>query len=208
MRAKPSSQIRTLDDLGVPPNVLDFVNSGTGGIIFFSGMSGTGKSTTLSAVANYINDTQAVNITAIQNQMEFTYQNNKSNFVQKEFSYDYVGLANEIEETILSRSSDVIIVDESDRTAKTLWMAIQAAKTGHLVLVSTWGDTPIKPIEYIVRAKGNSEDYAGIVSEFLSIPSLVVHHTVGYRSGAISYDVLSPTREIVEAILKASPHWA
>jgi twitching motility protein PilT len=101
------------------------------GLVLVTGPTGSGKSTTLAAMIDYINETQAVHIVTIEDPIEFLHKNKKSIIRQRELGSDTLSFANALKH-VLRQDPDVILVGEM-RDLETIALAITAAETGHLV---------------------------------------------------------------------------
>jgi twitching motility protein PilT len=123
-------QIPTLDQLGLPPVLKDLVQKPQG-VILVTGPTGSGKSTTLSAMVNHINMTRNVHIITLEDPVEFVYTDQKATINQRQLGTDTLAL-NEALKRALRQDPDVILIGEL-RDRETMETAIHAAETGHLV---------------------------------------------------------------------------
>ena len=128
-----SVKIPTIDELGLP-QILKQLILKPRGLVLVTGPTGTGKSTTMAAMIDYLNDTERRNVITIEEPIEFLHVNKKSIIVQRE-----VGSDTESFEMALTRAlrhdPNVIVVGEM-RDLTTIATAITAAETGHLVLAT------------------------------------------------------------------------
>jgi twitching motility protein PilT len=122
--------IPALVNLGLPP-VVEETSRKPKGLILVTGPTGSGKTTTLAALLNHINQTRAEHILTIEDPIEFTYKNEKSVIHQREVNEDTRSFANALR-AALREDPDVILVGEL-RDLETIQLAISAAETGHLV---------------------------------------------------------------------------
>jgi len=122
--------IPNLSALGLPP-VIEETSRKPKGLILVTGPTGSGKTTTLAALLNHINQSRAEHILTIEDPIEFTYKNNKSVFHQREVNEDTRSFAAALR-AALREDPDVILVGEM-RDLETIQLAISAAETGHLV---------------------------------------------------------------------------
>ena len=122
--------IPNLTSLGLPA-VIEETSRKPKGLILVTGPTGSGKTTTLAALLNHINQTRAEHILTIEDPIEFTYKNNKSVFHQREVNEDTRSFASALR-AALREDPDVILVGEL-RDLETIQLAISAAETGHLV---------------------------------------------------------------------------
>jgi twitching motility protein PilT len=131
-RAIPE-KIPTIDELGLP-QILKKLILKPRGLVLVTGPTGTGKSTTMAAMLDYLNDTESRNIVTIEEPIEFLHKNKKSIIVQREVGNDTESFAMALTRA-LRHDPDVIVVGEM-RDLPTIATAITAAETGHLVLAT------------------------------------------------------------------------
>ncbi len=130
---KTESKIPTLDSLGLPPIFKDICREHDG-LILVTGASGAGKTTTLSAMLNEINETQAVHVVTLEDPIEFIHTHKKASFNQRELGVDFESYPGGLR-AALRQAPRVILVGEM-RDRATVDIALTAAETGHLVLSS------------------------------------------------------------------------
>ena len=139
--------MRTLEELGLPPILASFVERPQG-FFLCVGPVGQGKSTTLAAMVELINQSRAEHIVTIEDPVEYIYEPKKSLIVQRE-----VGLDTESFEAALNsvfrQDVDVILVGEM-RNAETISTAVTAAETGHLVLSTLHTNNAAQTIDRII----------------------------------------------------------
>ena len=123
--------IKTLDDLLLPP-VIKKMAMANRGLILVTGATGSGKSTTLAAVIDYINANRKSHIVTIEDPIEFLHRDKKSIINQREVGSDTQGFQPALK-SALRQDPDVILVGEM-RDHETIETALTAAETGHLVL--------------------------------------------------------------------------
>jgi twitching motility protein PilT len=125
------ARILTIRDLLLPP-VLEKICEETRGLILVTGTTGSGKSTSLAAMIDYINSTRAEHIMTIEDPVEFLHRDKKSIINQRELEVDTRSFASAIR-AALRQDPDVILVGEM-RDFETVETALVAAETGHLVM--------------------------------------------------------------------------
>jgi twitching motility protein PilT len=128
---KLQSQVPTLESLGLPPIFQKMVTEKFG-IIFVTGSTGSGKTTTLAAILNEINRTQPVHVVTLEDPIEFTHPHQTAVFSQRELGKDFSSFANGLR-AALRQAPKVILVGEI-RDRDTMEIALTASETGHLVL--------------------------------------------------------------------------
>jgi twitching motility protein PilT len=123
--------IKSIDDLLLPP-VIKQLAMASRGLILVTGATGSGKSTTLAAIIDYINANRKAHIVTIEDPIEFLYRDKKSIINQREVGSDTLGFQVALK-SALRQDPDVIMVGEM-RDHETIETALTAAETGHLVL--------------------------------------------------------------------------
>jgi twitching motility protein PilT len=126
-----SDHIRSFTELGMPP-ILNKISEENRGLILVTGTTGSGKSTTLAAMVDYINQTRNSHIVTIEDPIEFLHKDKKSFITQREVDVDTRSFAEALRGS-LRQDPDVILVGEM-RDLETIETALVAAETGHLVL--------------------------------------------------------------------------
>lgn len=124
------NSVPTLESLGLPP-VVEEISHTPKGLVLVTGPTGSGKTTTLAAILEHINQTRAEHILTIEDPIEFTYKAVRSIIHQRQLNDDTRSFANALK-AALREDPDVILVGEL-RDLDTIQLAITAAETGHLV---------------------------------------------------------------------------
>ncbi len=124
--------VKTLDELGLPP-VLKKIAEDERGLVLVTGTTGSGKSTTLAAMVDYINTTRTAHVITIEDPIEYLHRDNLSIINQREIGVDTRSFAYALR-SALRQDPDVILVGEM-RDMETIETALHAAETGHLVLL-------------------------------------------------------------------------
>lgn len=141
------SRIKSLEELGSPYVLKELVKQPKG-LILVTGPTGSGKSTTLAAMINEINETRDEHIMTIEDPIEFVHDNKKSLINQREIGTDTINF-NEALKRVLRQDPDVILIGEL-RDAETIGIALTAAETGHLVFGTLHTQSAAKSIDRIV----------------------------------------------------------
>ncbi len=123
-------EIKTLDQLGLPPSVREFADLRRG-LVLVTGVTGSGKSTTLAAMVDVINSERQEHIMTVEDPIEFLHSHKKSVVNQREVGVDTHGFGNALKHA-LRQDPDVILVGEM-RDLETISTALTAAETGHIV---------------------------------------------------------------------------
>ena len=141
------SVIPTMEELELPAVIRRFAELERG-LILVTGATGSGKSTTLSAIINYINENAAKHILTIEDPVEFFHTSKKSLVNHRELGADTKSFARALK-SALREDPDVILVGEM-RDHETISLALTAAETGHLVMGTLHSNTAAKTIDRII----------------------------------------------------------
>lgn len=124
--------ISSFDDLHLPAKQMKQLADGRRGLVLVTGVTGSGKSTTLAAVVNHINDTSSRHIITVEDPVEFVFEDRRSLITQREVGNDTESFSSALKYA-MRQSPDVIMIGEM-RDRETMEAAIHAAETGHLVI--------------------------------------------------------------------------
>lgn len=125
------SKVPTIRDLKLPESFLDVAKE-LNGIVIFTGATGTGKTTSLAAILEDINENRAVHVVTLEDPIEYQHPHKKATFNQRELGRDYDTFASGLR-AALRQAPKVILVGEM-RDRETVEIGLTAAETGHLVL--------------------------------------------------------------------------
>src|SRR5437764_14653807 len=128
---KLQSEVPTIQQLGLPEIFSEIAKEKTG-LVLVTGATGSGKTTTLAAILNEINETQPVHVVTLEDPIEYVHPKSKETFNQRELGHDYNNYPTGLR-AALRQPSYVILVGEM-RDRATVEIAIMASETGHLVL--------------------------------------------------------------------------
>lgn len=141
------SKVLTMDDLGMG-DVFKMICEFPRGIVLVTGPTGSGKSTTLAAMIDYINERRFDHILTIEDPIEFVHQSKKCLVNQREVHRDTHGF-NEALRSALREDPDIILVGEM-RDLETIRLALTAAETGHLVFGTLHTTSAAKTIDRVI----------------------------------------------------------
>lgn len=145
-RTIPSS-ILSMDDLNLPPIFKEMANCSRG-LILVTGPTGSGKSTTLAAMVDYINSTRYEHILTVEDPIEFVHQSKKCLINQREVHKDTLSFSAALR-SALREDPDIILVGEL-RDLETIRLAMTAAETGHLVFGTMHTSSATKTINRVI----------------------------------------------------------
>ncbi|NND59076.1 MAG: type IV pilus twitching motility protein PilT [Gammaproteobacteria bacterium] len=141
------SKILSLEDLNAP-KIFKEISLTARGIVLVTGPTGSGKSTTLAAMIDYINDTRPDHVLTVEDPIEFVHESKKCLINQREVHRDTLGF-NEALRSALREDPDVVLVGEM-RDLETIRLALTAAETGHLVFGTLHTSSAAKTIDRVV----------------------------------------------------------
>ncbi|MCU9893065.1 type IV pilus twitching motility protein PilT, partial [Neisseria gonorrhoeae] len=161
------STVLSLEELKAP-SIFQKIAESPRGMVLVTGPTGSGKSTTLAAMINYINETQPAHILTIEDPIEFVHQSKKSLINQRELHQHTLSFANALS-SALREDPDVILVGEM-RDPETIGLALTAAETGHLVFGTLHTTGAAKTVDRIVDVfpAGEKEMVRSMLSESLT----------------------------------------
>ncbi len=141
--------VYSLDELGLPEQ-LKKISQFKSGLVIVTGPTGSGKSTTMAAVINEINQNEAAHIITVEDPIEFVHENKKSIFEQREVKSHTKSFSNALRSG-LREDPDVVYIGEM-RDLETIALAITAAETGQLVLATLHTSGAAKSVDRIIDA--------------------------------------------------------
>ena len=172
-----TSNIKNFADLHLKP-VLEEVAMSAQGLILFSGVTGSGKSTSIASMLQYINERRRAHILTIEDPIEYIFKDAKSTVNQREVGIDCVDF-NEALRALVRENPDVVLVGEM-RDYETFEAAIRAAETGHLVFGT-------------IHASSSWQSFGRIYDMFPADERDQVRKLLAYNLRAIVYQKLLPT---------------
>jgi len=143
------TEVPTIEKLNLPPIVRTLTDHHQG-MILVTGATGTGKSTTLAAMIDYMNANRAINILTLEDPIEFVHPSKKAQVIHREVG-NHVNSFSDGLRAALREDPDVILVGEM-RDEETISLAMEAAETGHLVLGTMHTTTAVKTIDRVIDA--------------------------------------------------------
>lgn len=141
------SKVLTMEDLGMGQVFKDIADTARG-LCLVTGPTGSGKSTTLAAMINYLNETKYEHILTIEDPIEFVHTSKKCLINQREVHRDTMGFTEALR-SALREDPDIIMVGEM-RDLETIRLALEAAETGHMVFGTLHTQSAAKTIDRIV----------------------------------------------------------
>lgn len=188
-------------DLGLPDKALEKICGMHRGLVLVTGITGSGKSTTLSAVINHINDSFPRHIVTLEDPVEFVYQDNKSVVNQREVGTDTADFHQALR-NVVRQAPDVILLGEL-RDAESMEAAISAAETGHLVFSTLHTTNASQTVERILQFF-EPHEHEGIRMQLsLVLQGVLSQRLVRLKDGkgrAVVVEVMMNTPRIAELL--------
>ncbi|MEA5502903.1 type IV pilus twitching motility protein PilT [Halotia wernerae UHCC 0503] len=192
-------KILTMEQLRLPSIFRDICHHHKG-LILVTGPTGSGKSTTMAAMIDYINKEMAKHIITIEDPIEFVHQSRKSLVKQREVGMHTLKFDNALK-AALREDPDLILVGEM-RDKETVNTALKAAQTGHLVMGTLHTNSAVKTIERILNLYSGEEQDAMRVAISESLVAVIAQGLCRTTDGkrAAFHDILINTEAIKEWI--------
>ena len=192
-------KILTLEQLKAP-EVFKAISDAHKGLILVTGPTGSGKSTTMAAMVDYINKNHAKHIITIEDPIEFIHQSRKSLIKQREVGIHTRKFDNALK-AALREDPDVILIGEM-RDRETVNTALKAAQTGHLVMGTLHTNSAVKTLERILSLYSAEEQDAMRMAMSESIVSIISQGLCRTTDGkrAAYHDILINTETIKDYI--------
>ncbi|MBL9140630.1 MAG: PilT/PilU family type 4a pilus ATPase [Phycisphaerae bacterium] len=172
-----TSNIKKFEDLYLPP-ILGEVAMAPQGLILFSGVTGSGKSTSIAAMLQYVNERKKVHIVTIEDPIEYIFRDDKATINQREIGIDCVNF-NEALRALVRENPDIALVGEM-RDYETFEAAVRAAETGHTVFGT-------------IHASSAWQTFGRIYDLFPVDEREQIRKLLAYNLRAIVYQKLLPT---------------
>ncbi len=198
--------IQTIDDLGLP-QILKQIAMRPRGFVLVTGPTGSGKSTTLAAMIDYINERRMAHIITIEDPIEFVHFDKKCCINQRELGQDTKSFAEALKH-VLRQNPDVILVGEM-RDLETIALAITAAETGHLVFATLHTTDAAQTIDRIIDVFP-PEQQAQIRAQLSAVIEAIICQTLLPRKGGkgriAAFEIMIGTPAIKTMIRKGTTH--
>jgi twitching motility protein PilT len=147
IRALPFSPM-SFEEIGFPGRVAEMLVSKPSGLILVTGPTGSGKTTTLAAMIDHINESNSCHIVTIEDPIEFLFRNKKAKVSQREVGSDTHSF-NQALKHVLRQDPDVILIGEM-RDLETIEIALTVAETGHLVFATLHTPDAVQSVNRII----------------------------------------------------------
>ena len=204
-RAIPT-QMPSIDQLALPPIVKKLCDQHQG-MILVTGSTGTGKTTTLASMIDYLNTTRNLNIISLEDPIEFVHRSKSSQVIQRELGTHLPSFAEGVR-AAMREDPDVILVGEM-RDAETISMAMTAAETGHLVLGTLHTTSATKTIDRVIDAlpiEEREQTKSFLASSLIAVITQVLLKTPDHRGRRAVCEVMVLTKAIGKLIMTDQSH--
>ena len=192
-------EIPSVQDLGLPP-IIERISAHKRGMILVTGVTGSGKSSTMAAMVNWMNQNRHEHIVTLENPIEFLHRDNQCSITQRDIGTDTESFVSGLR-SVLRQDPDVILIGEM-RDKITIETALKAAETGHLVISTLHTKNAIQTISRIIAvfAPEEQEMIRIRLSESLQavISQRLVQKTEGGRVAAM--EIMPVTATIRDCI--------
>ena len=199
-------EVPTLEKLALPPIITKLCDYHQG-MILVTGSTGTGKSTTLAAMIDHLNQTRRLNIISLEDPIEFVHRSKNSQVIQRELGTHIPSFAEGVR-AAMREDPDVILVGEL-RDAETITMAMTAAETGHLVLGTLHTTSAVKTIDRIIDAlpvEEREQTKSFLAQSLLAVVTQVLVKTLDARGRKAICEVLMMTKAVAKLIQAEQSH--
>lgn len=194
----------TIEGLNLPPVLADIALAERG-LVLVTGITGSGKSTTLAAMINLINEKKRSKIVTIEDPIEFLYKDNLCSIAQRECGSDTENFAKALR-AALRQDPDIILVGEM-RDKETIDIAIKAAETGHLVLSTVHTTDAPRTVSRILSVFDPSEQASArlrLSETLLAVISQRLLQKADGNGRAAACEIMRKTKTIQECVADPS----
>jgi twitching motility protein PilT len=198
--------IPSMEQLKLPPIVRKLCDYHQG-MILVTGSTGTGKTTTLASMIDYLNSTRALNIISLEDPIEFVHRSKTSQVIQRELGTHLPTFAEGVR-AAMREDPDVILVGEL-RDAETIAMAMTAAETGHLVLGTLHTTSAAKTLDRIIDALPNEEreqTKTFLSNSLIAVITQILLKTPDQRARRAVCEIMVVTKAIGKLIMTDQTH--
>ncbi|WP_035589433.1 type IV pilus twitching motility protein PilT [Hippea jasoniae] len=195
--------IPSLDELNLPEVIRDIALKPRG-LILVTGVTGSGKSTTLASMIDLINKTKKKNIITIEDPIEYLHRDHNSSIVQRQVGYDVLSFADGLRGA-LREDPDVILVGEM-RDRETIATALEAVETGHLVMSTLHTKDATETINRIIAAFPLNEQRQIRLQLSATIEAVISQRLLKRKDGkgrVPAVEIMIATQLVRDAILDA-----
>lgn len=201
-----SSEIPTIEELGLPMSIKEIAMMQRG-IVIFVGATGTGKSTSLAAMIGHRNKNSTGHIVSIEDPIEYIHQHDGCVITQREVGIDTLSFSVALKNT-LRQAPDVILIGEV-RTRETMDHAIAFAETGHLCLTTLHANNANQAMDRIVNFFDADRHNQVFMDLSLNLKAIIAQQLIPTPDGkgrVVALEILINTPHVSELIRKGEIH--
>ncbi|MEK6732079.1 MAG: PilT/PilU family type 4a pilus ATPase [Candidatus Omnitrophota bacterium] len=202
-----NTQVLTFEDLHLPGKVLEGLCNEKRGLVLITGTTGSGKSTTVASMIEYINKNMSRHILTLEDPIEYLFQDKRSTISQREIRIDTESFHRALEYSML-QTPDVIFIGDI-RTTDIMSIALTAAETGQLVIANLHTINTAHTIERVVNFFQPHQHNEIRMQISLLLKGIISMRLVPLKDGTgrvPAYEVLMPTPTIVDLIREGKVH--
>lgn len=199
-------KIKTAQELGLPPAVMDMIDCDRG-LILVTGPTGSGKSTTLAAMIHQINATRESHIITVEDPIEFVHPNIRSLVNQREVGSHTKSFGNALK-AALREDPDILLVGEL-RDLETISLALTAAETGHIVFGTLHTNSASKTIDRIIDVfpAGQQAQIRTMLAESLrGVVAQTLFSRADGQGRVAAYEIMRNSKAIANLIREGKVH--
>ncbi len=199
-------EIKSLGELGLPKAV-ESLTEKPRGLVLVTGPTGSGKSTTLAAMIDRINETRNEHIMSVEDPIEFLHQHKKCIVNQREVNQDTRSFAQALKH-VLRQDPDVILVGEM-RDLETISLAVTAAETGHLVFGTLHTQDAPQTVDRVIDVFPPHQQHQVRAQLANALQGIITQTLIPRRDGSgrvVACEVLVPTPGVRNLIREAKNH--
>ena len=194
------SRLLTLEEIGLPPTIKELLFKPRG-LILVTGPTGSGKTTTLATMINFINEQRDCHIITVEDPIEYYHQHKKGIITQRELEVDVTTFSEAIKRG-LRQDPDVIFVGEM-RDLATMEAAVTAAETGHLVFATLHTTGAVRTVDRIIDAFPTHQQEQIRMQLSVSILAVISQQLLPHLSGSgriAAFEIMIATTAIQNLI--------
>ena len=200
-------QIPSFEELYLPIDIMKKFSSFTHGSVFVTGPTGSGKSTTVAALINYINETKHYHIISVEDPIEYLFKHKKSIIHQREIEEDTTSFAEALRH-ILREDPDMVFIGEM-RDMETVKSALNIAETGHLVFSTLHTGEAVEVINRIIDIFPPGQQQQIRIQLSLTLSGVMCQQLLpkaGGKGRVLATEVMIMTPAIKNLIRENKPH--
>ena len=200
-------KIRSFSECGLPNEIVTKLCKKPKGLVLVTGATGSGKSTTLASMVDFINDSKHCHIITVEDPIEFVHKNKKAIIDQREVYSDTHSFGESLKH-VLRQDPDVILVGEM-RDLETIESALVIAETGHLVLATLHTSDAIQTINRIIDVFPSHQQQqirTQLSFVLLGVLSQLLMPKAGQSGRVLATEVLIATPAVRSLIREGKPH--